>query len=110
MCRCACRQWPAVDSALEGEAAGPGRLARSSQGHLQEGERLELAGARQRAGIDGAQPGCGDELGELRLRRGVAAGEGNGGRLVPDGAAARVAPNVVLNAFTTRASGSAAAI
>src|SRR3954453_19434696 len=70
----------------DGEPAGPGDLLAGGQGDLQEAERLQLAGAAQGAGVDGAQAGGGDDPGQQRLGLGVVAGDQHGGGLLAYGA------------------------
>src|SRR3954453_4145599 len=70
----------------DGDPAGPGDLLAGGQGDLQEAERLQLAGAAQGAGVDGAQAGGGDDAGQQRLGLGVVAGDQHGGGLLADGA------------------------
>ena len=96
--------------ATDGEAAGPGDLLAGGEGELQEAERLELAGAAEGAGVDGAQAAGGDDVGEQRLGVGVVAGDEHRGRRAADGARGEGAAKVVLNALSTRDWGSAAAI
>src|SRR5437870_3373993 len=56
-----------VISGDDGKSAGPGQLLLRGQGDLQEGQRLQLAGAAQAARVNGAQATCGDHVGEQRL-------------------------------------------
>ena len=99
-----------VVSGGHGEAAGPRHLLLRGQGDLQEAERLRLAGAAQGTGIDGAQAGGGNHIGEQRLGLGVVACDQDGSGRFAVVPAARVAAKLVLNALRIAECGSAAAI
>src|SRR4051812_8746633 len=73
------KAFASAESGDHGEPARPADLLGGGQLDLQEAERLQLAGAAQRAGVDGPQATGGDDPGQQRLGVGVVAGDQHGG-------------------------------
>ena len=94
----------------QAEAACPGDLLIGGEGDLHEAEGLQLAGPRQRAGVDGLE--AAGVMTPARVDFASASSPAISTVVVsgPTVLAARVAAKVVLNAFRTRDCGRAVAI
>src|SRR5690349_25103455 len=70
----------------DAEATGPGDLLAGGEGELEEADGLELAGPRERPGVDRLEAARGDDAGQGRLGVGVVAGDQDRGGQRADGA------------------------